>query len=325
MTEFRLPQGMRDLIPEDCLRKQKFQGTIEGIFNAHGYQPVQTPAVEYYETYRSAFGTVKDREMYKFLDQDGEILTMRADMTVPIARLCATKYAQARPPFRFRYCADVFKVRELFAGKRAQVTDCGIELIGEDSRSDTEVLAIALEVMDHLGLSGWQLEIGNTGFFRRACGQLGITEQDAAVLADLIDRKSLVDLKSCLDGYGLAPEGRRLLEALPLLGGSDALERAEQLSFSGELRQEVNALRQLEQALSRMGYGERISCDFGKVPHLNYYTGIIFEGYASGAGVAVLSGGRYDSLLQRFGRDLPACGFSVKLDYLMDAEKGETE
>jgi len=325
MTEFRLPQGMRDLIPQDCERKQKFRGAIEGIFDAHGYQPVETPAVEYYETYRSAFGTVKDREMYKFLDQDGEILTLRVDMTVPIARLCATKYAQAQPPFRFRYCADVFKVRELFAGKRAQVTDCGIELIGGDSRSDIEVLSIALEVMDHLGLSGWQLEIGNTGFFRRACEQLQISEADASVLADLIDRKSLVDLKSRLDGFGLSAEGRRLLEELPMLGGSDALARAEQLSFSDGLRREVDTLRQLDLSLRQRGYGSRISCDFGKVPHLNYYTGIIFEGYASGAGVAVLSGGRYDSLLQRFGRDLPACGFSVKLDYLMDAEGGETE
>ena len=317
MSDIRIPQGMRDLIPEDCWKKEQLKNRIEEVFERYGYAKIETPEIEYYETYRTAFGQLHDEEMYKFFDPSGEAMTLRIDMTVPIARVCATRYLNARPPFKFRYCADVFKVRHTFAGKRSQVTDCGVELIGEDSASDLEVLKCALEVMGSLGVD-YQLEIGNSDFFRKACRQLNINDHDMDILADLVDRKALPELNEAAEAMGIKqPE---FFEALPLLNGAGALEEAERISFSKELRQEVETLKQLDQQLNALGYGKHLLFDFGKVPHLNYYTGIIFEGYVSGVGVGVLSGGRYDSLLQKFGRDLPACGFSVKLDYLLDAE-----
>jgi ATP phosphoribosyltransferase regulatory subunit len=104
-----------------------------------------------------------------------------------------------------------------------------------------------------------------------------------------------------------------------MLGGrEEVLARAEEVSFNDALKEDVKTLRDLYQDLKALGYEEHISFDFGKVPHLDYYTGIIFEGYVGNVGASVLSGGRYDSCLNKFGRDLPACGFSVKLDALLD-------
>lgn len=322
MNDIRIPQGMRDLIPADCVRKEELRNRIEKVFMQYGYEKIETPEIEYYETYRTAFGKMQDEEMYRFFDPNGETLTLRIDMTVPIARVCATRYINASGPFRFRYCADVFKVRHTFAGKRSQVTDCGIELIGSDSSSDIEVLKCALEVMDSIGFS-YQLEIGNSDFFRRACRLLGIDDKDMSALAELIDRKDLPQLRTVTESLGM--DHADFFEQLPLLNGSGVIDRAEEISFSKELKQEVQMLKNLKTQLNHLGCTEHLLFDFGKVPHLNYYTGLIFEGYVNGVGVGVLSGGRYDSLLKKFGRDMPACGFSVKLDYLLDVPQEVSE
>ncbi len=315
MNDVRIVQGMRDLIPEYCAQKEALRNRIESVFVKYGYEKIETPGIEYYETYRTAFGKMQDEEMYRFFDSNGELLTLRVDMTVPIARVCATRYANTEGPYRFRYCADVFKVRHTFAGKRSQVTDCGVELIGLDSSADIEVLKCALEVMDSLGFD-YQLEIGDSQFFKKACRLLGIDEADMTVLAERIDQKDIPALQTIAQSFGLQAED--FFEQLPLLNGPDALSRAEKICFSDELSKEVAMLREINDKLNFLGYAKHILFDFGKVPHLNYYTGLIFEGFVSGAGVGVLSGGRYDSLLQKFGRDMPACGFSVKLDYLLD-------
>jgi ATP phosphoribosyltransferase regulatory subunit len=319
MNQIRIPQGMRDLISEECEKKEALKTRIEKVFASYGYRPLKTPAIEYLETYANGYGDMADEEMYKFFDQEGRTLVLRADMTVPIARMCASKFSNAMPPFRFRYCSDVFKVRHTFAGQRSEVTDCGIELIGCDSRSDLEVLCTALDTMQAIGAKEYVLEIGNSEFFRNACHATHLSEEAGRRLAQLIDRKSMVELQEYLKTLSLDEKSRNFFRQLPMLGGGqEALLQAEQISFTDSLKDEVQTLKDLYADLQSLGYGSQIRFDFGKVPHLDYYTGIIFEGYVGNVGTSVLSGGRYDSLLKKFGRDLPACGFSVKLDSLID-------
>lgn len=320
MQEIRIPQGMRDLTASQSRRKEALRKRIEDVFDSFGYEKICTPTIEYADTYRIGFTSATDlSEMYRFLDQDGNLVMMRVDMTVPIARFCATRYSKAEPPFRFRYCSEVFKIRHMFAGKRSQVTDCGIELIGLDDHSDIEVLYTAIRVLQQIGAKQYRLEIGNSGFFRVAAEKLNLSEEQRTTLADLIDRKSLVELHEYLVKMNASKQIQAFFERLPLLGGgSEVLMEAMELSFCAELKEEVGKLMKLDENLRKLGVMDHVSYDFGKIPHLDYYTGIIFEGYVSGVGTSVLSGGRYDSLLGRFGRDLPACGFSVKLDDLLD-------
>lgn len=320
MQEIRIPHGMRDLTADESRRKEALKNRIEKVFTSFGYEKICTPTIEYEDTYRIGFTSGTDlTQMYRFLDQDGRTMMLRADMTVPIARMCATKYAGMNPPFRFRYSSEVFKVRHLFAGKCSQVTDCGIELIGPDEDSDLEILYTAVCVLKQIGSRDYRLEIGNSGFFRTAAEQLCLPEEDRSVLADLIDRKSLVELSEFLETKSFSEEAKEFFRLLPMLGGgSEVLIEAMRISFCDELKKEVEKLMKLDEGLRQLGVMDHVSYDFGKVPHLDYYTGIIFEGYVSGVGSSVLSGGRYDTLLGRFGRDLPACGFSIKLDDLID-------
>lgn len=319
MTEIRIPLGMRDEIQSECILKRKLQKKIENIFINFGYAEIKTPVIEFYDTYQTGYAQVRANEMYKFFDQEGEILTLRADMTVPIARVVASKYANVEPPFRLFYTSDVFKVRHVFAGKRGEVTDCGIELIGLDSNSDVEVLYMALKVMEQLTSSTYQLEIGNAGFFKKAIEIVGVNEEEKNTLADLIDRKSMVDLDSYVQTLNIDQNAKAFFKQLPLLsGGKEVLLKAKEICFSKEMEEEVTRLETLYNDLEKLGMSKHVSFDFGKVPHLDYYTGIIFEGYITDSGTSVLSGGRYDGLLKKFNRDLPACGFSVKLDYVVD-------
>ena len=306
MQQIQLPQGMKDTILQECEKKKYLQNTLEQIFESFGYEEIITPTIEYYETYENAFKNIQTTDMYKFFDENGRILTLRTDMTVPIARVCASKFKDSKPPFRYRYTSNVFKVRQKFAGKRSEVTDCGIELIGLDSKSDVQVLCCALEVMKNF--KNYTLEIGNVQFFQAACKVVRLSTEEINTLADLIDKKSMVDLK-IVDFFMHLPF---------LCGDVNILDEAYAYCFDESLKEVLDSMKECIQSLNELGCLENVTIDLGKVAHLDYYTGIIFEGYVSGVGTSILSGGRYDCLLKKFGRDLPACGFSVKLDPLID-------
>lgn len=319
MKEIRIPQGMRDLIVEECAKKRFAQKTIERVFQSFGYEEIMTPSIEYFDTYQQGFSEVDATEMYKFFDQDGEILTLREDMTVPICRVCASKYANSKPPFRFFYTSNVFKVRHVFAGKRGEVTDCGVECIGLDEKSDIEILYMAIQVMEKLHFKNYQIEIGNAKLFQSAVDALQLDKADQKKLAALIDQKSIVDLNCFVEALHLPEEAQDFFTQLSFLSGNDVFEKAKQLCFTEEMQAVIDQLVSLYAALQTLGVAEHISFDLGKIPHLDYYTGIIFEGFIEESGTSVLSGGRYDNLMQKFDRDLPACGFSMKLDYILDA------
>ncbi|WP_297237855.1 ATP phosphoribosyltransferase regulatory subunit [uncultured Faecalicoccus sp.] len=318
MSQIRLPLGMRDLVFEEARKKRQLQERIETIFHSYGYQEVIAPTIEFLETYQKAFSSLKDQQMYKFFDAAGNTLALRMDMTVPIARICASKYKDEEGPFRFCYCANVFKVRESFAGKRSEVTDCGVELIGLDEQSDLEVISCALDTMKSFGIADYTLEIGNSSFFKKACILLNLSNDVAEKLAQLVDQKSMVDLKEYLVSLDLSQKQEEFFLKLPLLNGKNVLKDALTISFDDSLKAIVQKLQDLKENLKALGYEDNITFDLGKVPHLDYYTGILFEGYVHGVGTSVLSGGRYDHLLSIFGKDLPAVGFSIKLDYLLD-------
>lgn len=314
MEKVQLPEGMRDLVLDECRNKRWLQNKIETIFDSYGYQEIMSPTIEYYATYANAYENIVEEDKYKFFDQNGRILMLRSDMTVPIARVCSTKFKDTKPPYRFRYTSNVYKVRQKFRGKQSEVTDCGIECIGLD-HSNLEVLLCAIDVLESLNCP-YTLEIGNVNFFKKASSYFNLSSEK---LSDLINRKSMVELKEFLIQNNVSQKAYEFFMKLSFLSGdASVLDEALELSFNDEIEAVVLSLKHLHQMLEKMGVSQHISYDLGKVPHYKYYTGIIFEGYVSGIGTSILNGGRYDSLLDKFGYDLPACGFSVKLDSLID-------
>lgn len=317
------PEGTRDLVLGECAIKKKLQMDIEEILDRWGYKEVVTPTIEFYETFNSGFQNLKEEEVYKFFDNKGKILVLRPDMTIPIARVVATKFKDVPGPIRFRYSSNVYRVHESLGGKKNEYTDCGVELIGvQDKFSDLEILVTALDVLKVLQVNEYKLEIGNINFFNSVIKDLNLEEEDKIKLAGLIDRKSLKELDEYLDYLKIEDIYKKFLKKIPwLFGGNEVLETGKQYCFNDEIKDSIDYLEKLSKVLDELGYGDMVTYDLGMVPRLDYYTGIIFRGYVGGVGATVLSGGRYDNLISYFGEDRKAVGFSINLDSVLDIMK----
>lgn len=318
MNEFTTPQGTRDFIVNECYTRRNLRMQLEDIYRKWGYQEIITPMIEYYDTFRIA--DMREEEMYKILDASGRILTLRPDMTIPLARVAATKFKDVKGPLRFMHTSNVFKVNEELHGNKNESCDCGVELLGvEEPYGDLEILNCALDALSILQDTRYTLEIGNLNFFHSACKDLNITPQQQVQLGDLVNRKSMTSLKEFVDTLDIQEERKEFFLQLPwLCGDITILKEATAIAFNDELLAIVKQMETLCKNLHALGFDKALTIDFGKVPHLKYYTGLIFEAFVEGVGISVLSGGRYDKLLKRFGKDMPAIGFAVRLDALQD-------
>lgn len=322
MKRFMIPEGMKDFVIEECVEKRECREKLQKVFNSWGYEEIMTPSIEFYSTFSSVKENLKEEDMYKFFDNKGRILVLRPDMTIPIARAVATRYKDANIPLKFHYGAEIFRVHEGFTGKRNEYMDCGIERIGESSiQCDVETLIVALDALEAVSDSTFTLELGNINIFKKAIEALNLKDDEKEQLSMFIDKKSLKSLKDLLDTLNLKAQQSEFFTQLPwLFGNVEILEKGKTLAFSDDIRKEIEYLETIYTALKELGYEEHITFDLGMVPSLNYYTGLIFRGYMEGIGFQALSGGRYDHLLGMFGNDMPAIGFSVKVDAIVDSK-----
>lgn len=315
-----IPNGTRDFTSEECYKREYLCNKVKDVFNKWGYKEVCTPTIEYYETFNYCTDTLKEEEMYKFFDNTGRILLLRPDMTIPVARMVSTKLKDLNTPIKLWYKSNIFRVNESMTGRKNEYLDCGIELIGvEDNKCDLEVLVTALEALKALGGNEFKLEIGNVNILRAAMEEMNLDQSEKDIIAELINKKSLTALKGYLDTLNIDNIHKEFLNTLPwIFGDYKMIDKCLNLSFSEEINKNIIYLKNLYNALEKLGYENYITVDMSMVPRVNYYSGIIFKGYIEGIGSRVLTGGRYDSLIENFGRKLPAIGFSIDIDTVLD-------
>lgn len=313
---------MRDFTVDECKRRNKIIETITERFSKWGYSEVSTPIVEYYKTFNHKTQDLKEEEMYKFFDSRGRILVLRPDMTVPVARLVNTKLKDMKLPLNLFYNAEVFRVHESFEGKRNEYLDCGIELIGASGeKTDLEVLVTALEVLKALDTKKeFKLEIGNVNILKSALKDMNLSIDNQNKVIELINKKSLTSLREYLDDIEIRKEYKEFLNKFPwLFGGYEMIKKAKGLAFNEDMKKNIEYLENLYLNLQKLGYEKYLSVDISMVPRVNYYSGIIFKGYVKEIGSTVIRGGRYDNLLESFGKSIPAIGFSVDVNLLIDS------
>ena len=313
---------MRDFTVDECKRRNKIIETITERFSKWGYSEVSTPIVEYYKTFNHKTQDLKEEEMYKFFDSRGRILVLRPDMTVPVTRLVNTKLKDMKLPLKLFYNAEVFRVHESFEGKRNEYLDCGIELIGASGeKTDLEVLVTALEVLKALDTKKeFKLEIGNVNILKSALKDMNLSIDNQNKVIELINKKSLTSLREYLDDIEIRKEYKEFLNKFPwLFGGYEMIKKAKGLAFNEDMKKNIEYLENLYLNLQKLGYEKYLSVDISMVPRVNYYSGIIFKGYVKEIGSTVIRGGRYDNLLESFGKSIPAIGFSVDVNLLIDS------
>lgn len=313
-----LPPGVKDLFGTPARRLSRLSRILSDLFECWAYQPIIPPTFEYYDNISRGFDKESSDEIYRFIDPKGHLLALRPDLTVPIARIVATKLYDERLPLRLHYAAPVFRYVEPRAGQQREFWQAGVELIGTDTPSaDAEVLALHVAALEAAGLERFQVNLGHMGFLRGI-----LTELDAPdnlyLIRRAIDRKNRRILAEELDKAGLVGSARDALEALPMLsGGVEILTEAERLAPNGPASIAIRRLSEVYAHLDGYGVADRVTIDLGEVRGMDYYTGITFETFAPGSGYAIAGGGRYDDLLNRYGTSLPAVGFAVQLEHIL--------
>ncbi len=322
MNVIATPEGTQDRLFAQCRDLRKAQGELTRLFRQKGYEEISTPEVEFYDLFLRSGNPIPQESMLKIVDRSGKLMVMRPDCTTPIARVAATKLKLSPLPQRLYYNETVFRSGAAHRGGSSEIPQCGIELLGAGGvEADVEAVSVAAEALLAVCPQGFHIELGHAGLFRALAGQLEMSEGQVEEMRALVEGKHFAALEEFLRPY----EGRAayaLLSRLSqLFGGVEVLGEAEKLMGS---RPELSYLRKLYEALERGGCGEYIRFDLGLVHQIDYYTGVVFRGYARGVGAPVLSGGRYDNLLGAFGRPAPAIGFAVDMDLVAGSTAEQT-
>ena len=320
--ERQLPHGVADLYFQQAARKTQLETRLHETFAQWNYTQVIPPTFEYYEALAAEASPQVREEIYRFPDRDGRMLALRADPTIPIARLVSTKLYDQTLPLRFFYVANVFRHEEPKASLRREFTQAGVELIGAGTpQADAEVIALAVTALRAIGLNEFRIRLGAIDFVNALLSPLHLHESQHEQIKSALERKNEDALHDALRQMHITPELRRALSALPTLAGNaEILERAQnECAVNEPARRAITRLRAIWQILDALNVADAVTLDLGMVRGMAYYTGIVFEGFARGIGFSLLSGGRYDNLLAHFGGDHPACGFAIGVERALAA------
>jgi ATP phosphoribosyltransferase regulatory subunit len=313
-----IPPGMRDVLPDEMRELRALAARLRELFEGAGYGEVRTPALEYEDVLRQGDERAASAP-FRLFDEHGRVLVLRSDMTIPIARLVASRYADAEPPLKFCYFQHAYRAPER-GRTSAEFLQGGIELIGAPGPAgEVDVLALTAESLAVVGLRRHRIGVGDGALYGRLLAELEVPDAERAPLLELLSERRYVELEAYVDRLGLARDARDLLVELPRVrGGPEVLERP-----AGPAAAAVEGLRALHAGLEEWGIADRVIFDLGLVRELGYYTGAVFEVYDPAVGFALGGGGRYDGLLARFGRDLPACGLALDLQAVHTAQAEE--
>ncbi|WP_353625710.1 ATP phosphoribosyltransferase regulatory subunit [Bacillus sp. JCM 19041] len=317
---FEKPLGMRDVLPAPFRMQKRIAERIHTELEAWGYEQVQTPTLEYYDTVGKS-SAISDKQLFKLIDLHGNTLVLRPDMTAPIARLASSSMKQVPYPLRLSYHSSLYRAQQVEGGRPAEFEQIGVELIGDGTASaDGEMLILFKQVLFKAGLNNFQIAIGHIGFLNALFIEVLGTEKRAVALRQQLFEKNDVGFREQVSLFNLSSsEEKKLLKLSTLRGGKEVLEEAEKLVHSTAGKQAINELRDLAQLLQDDQLSSYVKFDLSLVLHMNYYTGCVFETYHNRLAQPLGGGGRYDALLEKFGRPGPATGFGLRLDLLTEA------
>jgi len=321
---FEKPLGMRDTLPELYETKKQARNKMMEEIEAWGYQSIQTPTLEYFETV-GAVSAISNQQLFKLLDQEGHTLVLRPDMTAPIARVAASRMKGEGYPLRLSYDANVFRAQQHEGGRPAEFEQIGVELIGDPTSSaDAEVIALMVAVLKKSGLKNFSVAIGHVGFVNALFVDILGNEERANVLRRFLYEKNYVGYREHVKSLPLSSiDKQQLLNLLQLRGNHKIIAEAREMTGNSGARKAIEELDLLWSQLECYGVTDFLKIDLNIVSHMSYYTGMLFEGYAENLGFLLCNGGRYDQLLEKFNRSTAATGFGIRLDRLVQA-LGET-
>lgn len=308
------PEGTKDVLLEECICRRNIEEVVTSVFKSRGYNEVITPGIEYFDVFDLDGAGIPQHEMYKSTDNKGRLLAFRPDLTLPIARLTATRLKAMKAPVRLFYSQPIWRNSPDLSGKNNESTQSGIELIGAKGiRADVEVIAAAVKALSAC-VDNFRIELGHGAIFRLLADKLPIDSDKKEEIREIIESKNYGALNMLLDEMEQSKYTEALKKLPGLFGGEEVFQEASKYCFDADIREVLEYLKKLYASLKKLDLGDRIMVDLGLVQRNDYYTGVIFSAYAYGHGDALVMGGRYDGLLSEFGEEMPAVGFAMDID-----------
>ncbi len=326
------PTGFRDVLPDEATERERITRSVQDLFAHKGFRPIETPTLEAMDVVDA--GMHLPASPFRFFDSQGELLAMRPDVTLQVARMCSARLRQADEPLRLRYTQRVF--REMEGAAQAtprELTQIGVEDINEDGwQVDASLVALMLQALGLAGVRDVTMAIATVAPLRalleRSGGNAAWVQ---AVLAachasDFVELANLTDVRACVavDAAGVAPAyAKAVHDLLHVRGGADAIEQARAIAEPLGCADGLDALAQAYTSIQEMCPDARLLVDFSVMSSFDYYTGLVFEAYSPHLGSALGSGGRYDNMLAAFGARRSAAGFAFSLEQVMAAAAAE--
>ena len=315
------PEGVRDIYTVECGKRLALEGRLKKVFHLYGYHDIQPPTFEYFDVFGKEIGTIPSKDLYKFFDKDGNTLALRPDITPSIARAVATLFKEEELPIRLCYTGNTFVNHSNYQGRLRETTQMGAELMGDDSvEADAEMLALVIESLLTIGLKEFQLNVGNVDFFQSLIEDACLDEEAEERVRELINNRNYFGVEEFLESIQVKRSSKEAFAALnELVGGVDILVHAKNIAPNSKGVMAIRRLEKIYDTLKLYGVEKFVNFDLSMTGTYGYYTGIIFRGYTFGTGDAIVKGGRYDHLIEKFGKQSPSIGFAIVLDELMNA------
>lgn len=315
------PEGVRDIYNVECGKKLALEGRLKKIFHLYGYHDIEPPTFEYFDVFRKEIGTIPSKDLYKFFDKDGNTLALRPDITPSIARVSATLFKDETLPVRLCYTGNTFINHSNYQGRLRETTQMGAELMGDDSvEADAEMIALVVECLSTIGLKEFQLSLGNVDFIQSLIEDASLNEEAQERVRELINNRNFFGVEEFLESIQVKRSSKEAFAALnDLVGGIATLAQAKNIAPNSKGVKAIRRLEKIYDTLKLYGAEKFVTFDFSMSGTYGYYSGIIFRVYTFGTGDAIVKGGRYDHLTEKFGKQSPAIGFAIVVDELMNA------
>ncbi len=316
-ARLQLPQGASCFTFEEARARRALEARVVSVFEGWGYDEIVPPLFDDAATFDPSLAS----RLYTFTGREGTTLALRPDFTSLVAKIAAGRLRQVEAPLRLYYSGEVVRYEPPRAGRQSEFHQMGLEFLGGGGpAADIEVIAIAIECLEAVGVTDFILALGHAGVVTSLLDEVGFTPEDPRreMALESLNRRDPLTLAKALEGGGGSDAAGRALVGLAEDNGIrqslDAARTA--LRGIGRARAALDDLESVTKTLEEAGLRGRVAIDLSESRSLDYYTGLVFRIYGGGLGFDVGGGGRYDALLGRLGRPMPAIGFMLGLDRL---------
>src|SRR5215813_7944595 len=314
----QIPPGTQILIGRAAQHRRVLERVICSVFEGWSYEEIIPPIFDYYDVFAKGMGAGQEEHFYRFIDREGNILALRPEFTSLVAKTVATRLASSPRPIRLFYSGEVLRFEQPKGGRQREFAQVGIEHYGGDAKTaDVEVLLIAVEALQRLGIQSFQINLGSVDFFGGIVDRMELPKERIDALKEVLNFKDQSGLESLLQDLPLEDRRKKILRAVPhLTGGRPVIAEARGLVKNSRSVEALDHLEEIYSIFESLDLAQHLTIDLGEIRGFDYYTGILFRGYVRDLGFEVAGGGRYDGLPGAFGEDLPAVGFTFILDRL---------